>query len=153
MATPEKKVETVVRMLDLEERSTLMTVVSRVVAAEKENFKSQLKLSRLYTIIDSDEIEIQLEKRGDKLRQDISSWEMLGSKGPRPRMSEKDIRGEEKECVFTLLLNTWVVENLKKGSFSNYMQRDRDAKIVESVPMMPSVVSSLLAKFGITIED
>ena len=68
-------------------------------------------------------------------------------------MSEKDIRGEEKECVFTLLLNTWVVENLKKGSFSNYMQRDRDAKIVESVPMMPSVVSSLLAKFGITIED
>jgi len=56
MATPEKKVETVVRMLDLEERSTLMTVVSRVVAAEKENFKSQLKLSRLYTIIDSVEI-------------------------------------------------------------------------------------------------
>jgi hypothetical protein len=152
-ADSEKKVETVVRVLDLEERSTLMTVVSRVVAAEKENFKSQLKLNKLYNIIDSDGVEIQLEQRGEKLRKDISDWELTGSRGPRPRMGDKEIRGKELECQFPLPLNNWIVEHLKKGSFSNYIQRDREGKIVESVPMMPAVVSSLLAKFGITGED
>jgi len=153
MATPEKKVETVVRMLDLEERSTLMTVVSRVVAAEKENFKSQLKLSKMYNIIDSDGVEIQIEQRGEALRKMITEWEMTGSRGSRPRMGDKEIRGQEMECQFPLSLNNWVVEHLKKGSFSNYIQRDREGKIVESVPMMPAIVSSLLGKFGITVDD
>lgn len=153
METSEKKVETVVRMLDLEERSTLLTVVSRVVAAEKENFKSQLKLSKLYIIIDSDGVEMQIEQRGETLRKRIADWEMVGSKGIRPRMGDREIRGQEKECQFPLPLNNWVVEHLKRGNFSNYMQRDREAKIVELVPMLPAVVCSLLGKFGITIDD
>jgi prolyl-tRNA synthetase len=153
METPVKKVETVVRKLDIEERSTLITVVSRVVASEKENFKSQLKLHRLYEVIDSEGVELQVEQRGEELRDKIAKWEMIGAPGPRPRMTEKEVRGDEKECHFPLTLNTWTVECLKKGSFSNYVQRDREAKIVDSVPMMPSIVSSLLAKFGITLDD
>lgn len=154
MVTPaDKKVETVARNLDLEERSTLITVVSRVVASEKENFKSLLKLQRMYDVIDSEGVELQVEQRGESLRGAIEKWELTGGIGPRPRMSEKEVRGDEKECHFPLTLNTWVVECLKRGSFSNYVQRDREGKIVDSVPMMPSIVSSLLEKFGITIDD
>jgi hypothetical protein len=154
MPNPEKKViETITRMLDLEERSVLMTVVSRVVAQEKENFKSQLKLGRLFEIIDAEGVDFDLEKRAAKLRGDTQTWQMMGGQGPRPRMGEKEIRGEEKEYIFPLPINSWITECLKKGNFSNYVQRDQEGKIVESVPMMPAIVTSLLEKFGIRLEE
>jgi hypothetical protein len=134
--------------LDVEERNILQVMCGRAVAAQKENFKGVLKMSRLLRVIDSDLLDDELESRRVIAQKKTDDWVAGGRRGAQPSLSDEEIRGESRKYEFPVGLNSFCLDALKSGQFVG-----TNPATGESYLLNVKACADLLDEFGLELDD